>query len=142
MRPSRASREVSTIIGTPIADSMRSAAFAYIFGLSRQPSRYSFRLISTLVRDEKSSLKMSKTSAMAPLPAPHHAGTAAGKATIPCLLRFRGSRFSQGTSNQGTSKFDSRHLTSPFRERCAQELPHLCCGVTNRNNFDERLFLV
>ncbi len=46
MRPSRASFEVSTISGSPIAASSRSVAVAYIIGLSRQASRYSGSVIS------------------------------------------------------------------------------------------------
>src|SRR3954453_15420465 len=64
MRPSRASREVSRTVGSPIAASMRSAALAYIPGSLRHPSRYSCKLISTLLREETLSLKVSKTSAV------------------------------------------------------------------------------
>src|SRR5579885_1838917 len=64
MRPSRASRDVSSTTGSPNAESMRSAAFTYVPGSLRHPSRYSCKLISTLLRDEKLSLKVSKTSAI------------------------------------------------------------------------------
>src|SRR5579871_4665563 len=62
IRPMRASFEVSTISGSPIAASNRSCAVAYINGSSRQAFRYSASDISVSRVSSKLRVKSEKIS--------------------------------------------------------------------------------